>query len=195
MEDKTTSNDNDSAEILEKLESLEKREKNNWRTTLMVGVVLALIQGFAVWYNASKQEELKTEFAGKFATNTAIAEAIVERKKNFYSDAMILLQDIDDSFQEACYFNSFQQVEKKMPELLEKYRKLLARPAEELSSNSINGHELIKGLGKYSSYIAEKWGLILQKGKLNDEEKIKCYKESKILFNEAMQQLGKLLSI
>lgn len=181
-------------EIRETLFKIEKRLEEEKYRPLIIGVIVAVITAIATtigtFVTNRKQEEVKRELTQSVEKLGEMGKLVAQKQMAFYNRATSLLNDIDDSFHEVCYFSPTQTAEKKLADSLDSYRKLLEETTEEITDENLRAE-----MKKYSEFVVEKLRLIKEPGrKIGDEEKSQYYIQSRTLLKSVKTHLNKVLT-
>lgn len=163
----------DLTDIEVKLAIINEKIGNKW----IIPIIVALITGLMTLLSLHIQYQFQKKFEKE--------KLLIEDKYKFQTKVTDLLNAIDRSFYELCYFDSSRNEE--LEKSLEKYYRLFGK------GTSINiDEDTIQVLKQYSEDIAEKVFQIAEE-KPNLEDKKSLYRESMSNFEKSKSALKDLL--
>jgi len=168
-------------------------EGEKWRP-LIVGALVAVITVSATIIGTCvtnrKQEEVKRDLAQSVQRLSEMGNQVAQKQMTFYTQANLLLTEMDDSFNEMCYLSPTQSAEKRLSDSLDQFRKLLAQVTDEIVAEPEH-----KALKQYSEFVASRIRLMKSHmPKVSDHEKQKYYNESRAALIAARKALNKIIA-
>lgn len=155
-------------------------------------VVVAVIAGIFSIYTTCMQNRNATQLNNTQTTLTRFIEdekntgmLIAQERVSFYKEMKILLEEIDSSYQQVCYFASVKKGDQ-LASALEKYRKQLELSPEGLDVGIKNK------LREYSESVARGW-LELDSTKVSEAQRKDYYKNSQKVLGEAQTAVKEIM--
>jgi len=172
-------NEEDLRQIQEKLKAIEGKQKLQWISPILV----ALIGAATVLVQIRFQGHMDARLARYLEEDKTTGALVAAEKVKFYEKAMSLLEEIDNYFEEVCFFpigKSMLQAKQSLANSLSDYHNLMANAPDGLDE------EMKNKMQEYSEYVAERqFEIIFEKKRITQDQKKQYYAQSRDLKENA----------
>jgi len=174
------------------IKNLENKIGEKWIIPVVVAVITGIIGIITIIVEVRYKNKTEAAIAGTLAEDQAVGQAIGIERASFYQQARTLLENINGSFEELCYFPAkvvpprkgpVSIDEDKLSKALEEYRRLI-----ENAPASIDDDTKAR-MKKYSEFAANAQFEIRFGSLKNDDAKKQSYQNSKQLLRDASQAI------